>query len=468
MKFTRTLILIILCTLSWCSSCVGSEVSRLLYQQYILDYDSVSVLPMMHKHWNFVKFGDYLNGYSTLKSKTVLLIDEDYAFDHLSFPPDIELYFCGGRLKGDITFNNTYLSGKVKLHGSNISGSIANDLFEAGWLCYGDAKRDDAYNINQILDVCDRIHFNKGTYLLSSYHIVSKTIEEPLQNAVNSHIGIYRDNVSLLGEDGASLLVRDLGVAICVYSKPNDIKHSTRNICFDGLTFRVENDERSFNEFIHTIKLVGVNGMSINNCRFFDYWGDAICLSHYNDGPATGERTLNKHVRILNNYVDGGNHNNRNGISIISGLDVLVEGNTILETSKGNMPGAIDVEANNIAYTIKKIVIRKNIISECKGGVAAICVVSNAQEAPARGITIESNTISSSSKGICLLIESQNATENIRVLNNVFKNCATPLIFRGSGKSKNWVIKGNKLNILFKPKVGGDIQLTNLRTDMKN
>ena len=464
MKLYSTLVFIL--SFFWCNSCTCSEVSRLSYQQSILDFDSVPGLPMKHKHWKSVKFSDYICGNATLDSKTVLLVDNDYTIDQLSLPIDVELYFCGGGLKGDIAFNNTYLSGKVKLHGSNISGSIANDVFEAGWLCYGDAKMDDAKNINQILGVCDKLHFNKGTYLLSSYHTVAETIPAHLQHVVNSHIGLFRDNVSLFGENGASFLIKDIGVAICAYSKPNDIKHSTRNIHIDGLAFRVENDERSFNEFIHTIKLVGVNGMTIMNCQFFDFWGDAICLSHYYDGPETGERTLNRHVKILNNYIDGGNHNNRNGVSIVSGFDVLVEGNTILETSKGNMPGAIDVEANNTAYTIEKIVIKENTISNCKGGVGAICVVSNEQEAPARRIVIDGNTIKSSSKGICLLIDSQNATENIKVLNNVFKNCSSPLIFRGKGKSRNWVIKGNKLNVMFKPKVGGDIQLSNLKTDI--
>lgn len=56
---------------------------------------------------------------------------------------------------------------------------------------------------------------------------------------------------------------------------------------------------------MHTIKLIGVNGMIIKDCRFDDFWGDAICLSHYGDNPKTGERSRNQNIKLLSNSIIG-------------------------------------------------------------------------------------------------------------------------------------------------------------------
>lgn len=435
-------VILLLLILFICTSCNESCVNRLEYISHTLELDSISVHPISHKHWRKIELRDIChNSIDSIRPKTAVLISSDYELDSLVFPPDVELCFCGGSLKGDITFNGTLLSGKVRLHGSTIHGTIENDVFEAGWLCVGNGIQDDANNINQILRVANTIHFNKGTYLLASNHSPQTTLAEKYHKAVDSHIGIYRDGISLLGEDGASFMIKDSTVAISIYSKPNDIKNSVKNVRIDGLTFRVENNGRNFFEYIHTIKLLGVNKCVISNCKFFDFWGDAISLSHYGDIPETGERTRNSHIRISNNYIDGGNHNNRNGISIINGYDVTIENNMLIETSKHNMPGSIDVEANNTAYTIDRILIKNNIISGCDGGLGSIGIVSNKNEAPANNIIIQGNLILHSSKGICLLIDSQNASGNIKIIDNQFVDCTNPLIIRGNGKCRNVVIK---------------------------
>lgn len=464
MNLIKRILPFLYCLLFICESCAGQEVARLRYQQETFIIDSLQEIPLKHKTWKTLDLDEILKSTADVKSNTVLVVDSNIEVDKLELPNNIELNFKGGSLKGQIIFNNTYLSGKVRLQGATISGSVANDCFEAGWICHGNGKRDDAESINQILGVCKNIYFNRGTYLLSSYHKINPELQEQFRSSVESHVGIYQDDITLTGEDGAAFLIKDTGAAICVYSRPEDIKNSTRNIFIKDLTFRVENDGKEFHEFVHTIKMVGVNKIIVDNCKFFDYWGDAICLSHYGDSPQTGERTLNSNVSITNNYIDGDSHNNRNGISLVSAYRVQVIGNTIVESSKGNMPGAIDIEANNKAYTTEKIVIRNNIISKCNGGVGSISIVSNNQEAPAKSIVIQGNYIESSTNGICILVESQESTGYFKVLDNTFYDCKNPMIFRGKGKSKYWVIKGNKYNKLIKPKIGGDIQVSNLKT----
>lgn len=445
------------------------EVPRKEYVQHILDPQETPAPDIHHKAWRIIEDAEGCD-VSTLFStrKVVYKISHNHSFDSLVLPEGCELFFSGGSLKGHVVFTDNYLSGKVRLHGCELSGKVTNKEFEAGWICTGDGRADDSQGINEALAVCNTIHFSKGTYFLDSYHKPWSGVPSTHHSQVKSHIGIFSNNKSLVGDVGASILVKDIGAAICIYSQMNAFNNSTRNVRIEGLTFRNENSGNEFHEYIHTIKLVGSDHVSISNCQFFDFWGDAICLGHYGDIPETGERSRNSNILITNNYIDGISHNNRNGISLVSAKNVLVENNTIVETSKSNMPGAIDIEANNEAYTVDHIVIRNNFISGCRGGVGAISVVSNKLEAPAKNITIQGNKIVSSSKGICILVDSQHSTDGIKVINNTITNCTNPLIFKGKGKSKNWVIKNNIQDILsIRQKIGGDIQVTNLKTDRK-
>lgn len=463
-------VIILICGLILFSitSCNGTEVPRREFVQYALISQETLTPDIKHKSWTIIEDSENCDVSKLLsQSKRVYKISHNHSFDKLVLPKGCEVYFDGGSLKGDITFDSNYLSGKVKLHESTLNGTIVNTSFEAGWICFGDGKKDDAKGINEALKVCNTIHFQKGTYLLSSLHQPLPDLAKNFHEAVNSHVGIFKSGISLIGDQGACLLSKDINRVITIYSLPNEIKRSIKNIKISGLTFRVFNNGKEFHEFVHTIKTLGVNGLSITNCEFFEFWGDAISLSHYGDTPNTGERSRNSHVIIDNNYIDGGNHNNRNGISIISGYDVIINNNTLVETSKDNMPGAIDVEANNSAYTTEKIVIQNNSIYNCKGNVGSIAIVSNKNEAPAKNIVIEGNDIQSSTNGICILIDSKNSTGRIKIRENNISNCNNPLIFRGNGESKNWEIKGNKYNNSIKSKIGGNIQVTNLKTDRK-
>lgn len=441
------------------NSCNGYPIIRLAYQQYELDKSFIQEVTLINKDWKQISSLD------NICEKTILMIESDYVVDTLVLPQKVELHFCGGSLKGNIIFNDTYLSGFVNLRGSHISGNIKNNEFQTGWICYGDGVHDDAQSINQILDVCNNVRFNRGTYLLSSYHNPRNDLSPSHHNSVKSHIGIFRDNITLRGDKGASLLVKEPSAAICVYSLPNDIENSVKDICIEGLTFRNENDGKDFFELLHTIKLIGAKKLSVSNCCFFDFWGDAVSMSHYGDTPATGERTRNSDVKVKDNYIDGGNHNNRNGVSVISGEHVVIENNIFVETSRYNMPGSIDIEANNSAYTVEDIVIKHNVILGCHGGLGAIALVSNDKEAPATKVIIKENVIIDSERGVCFKIDSKSSTENIQVIENKFRNCKTPLLLRGSGSSKNWIIKRNYK--IKKIKFAGELEIKNLRTDVK-
>lgn len=362
--------------------------------------------------------------------------------DTLFVPQNSEIRFEGGGLSGPIVFNKTMLSGQVNLKGASIYGKVRNDVFNASWLCAMDGVADDAKSINEMIEVCGHVFFPRGTYRLkSAYNLINK-IGKRYHKSIRSHIGIQRSNVVLEGEKGTQFLTTDSLGTICLFSKPNSIDKSIRNIEIRNITFTVENDGINFHEFLHTIKTIGVNGLTIENCKFNDFWGDAICLSHYGDNPKTGERTLNQNVKILGNTINGDSHNNRNGISVISGKNVLIKGNVIKNTSRKDMPGGIDVEPNNSAYTIENIRIEKNYIEGVWGH--AITLYINNKEAPAHHIEILSNVIKNSRKsGIAVAIKSDNTTDSIIIKSNHVHADTRPYLFRGNGKSKDWIISDN-------------------------
>lgn len=382
--------------------------------------------------------------------------------DTLKLPVNCELLFDGGTLSGPIVFNGTKLSGNVNLKGSSIKGSIRNKTFEADWLCYKDGKTDDAKNINEMIFVCSNIHFSKGQYRLKSKFNPTGMVEKTLYSQIQTHIGINKSNVKLVGDEGAELLTDVPVGTIFVFSKPNQIENSIKNIEISGLTFTVHNDGKEFHEFMHTVKSMGVNGMTIKNCRFNDFWGDAICLSHYGDDLKTGERTRNQNVRIIGNTIVGGNcHNNRNGISVINGKNILIKENIIRNTSREDMPGGIDIEPNNAAYTIENIQILKNRFEGIlgNGGAISVCMFNGG---PGHRIYIEGNHIRNSKKGIYIYIKTENTTDNLIIKDNYIADDTHPYEFVGHGKSEHWTICGNTFERPCFQNIPGNIKVNNL------
>ncbi len=395
-------------------------------------------------------------------AKYVLRYSHDFS-DTLRVPKGSELCFEGGALSGPIIMDGTELTGKVNLRGSSVSGSVTNKVFNASWLCAGDGVKDDAKSINEMISLCDEIYFPKGVYRLESSFDPSGHIGKSFYSAVKSHIGIYRSGVVLSGEEGAEFVSDKPLNMICIFSRPKQIENSVGNIELKGLKFTVGNDGKTFHEFMHTVKTIGVDTLVIKECEFNDFWGDAICLSHYGDTPQTGERTRNQNVSILNNTITGGDHhNNRNGISIISGQNVLIRDNVIRNTSRDDMPGGIDIEPNNSAYVVENIVIENNLFEGCRGTVGAIGIVMLKDGAPGHNISIVSNTIRNCSNGIAVAIRTKGTTSGIEIRDNHIAADTQACKFIFSGTSKDWKVTDNVFEHPKRTSVPGRIKVENL------
>lgn len=398
-------------------------------------------------------------------NKTYTIRNKHCFTDTLIVPANCTLSFKGGALCGPIRFSNTLLKGNVNLVGSTVEGTLQNTRVDAGWFCHRDGKTDDGPIIQTLISVADTIIFPKGRYYLEKPHEIKLPLPPELVRLVNYPIGITRSNLSLIGEDGATFVVSSVNGTICIYNQPY-LQDACGNLLIDNIVFETHNDGKNFHEYWHSIKVVGVNGLMIRNCSFHDFLGDAICLSHYCDDRTTGERTRNCHVQIVGNTILGGNHyNTRNGISIISGEDVLITGNYICQTSRKDMPGAIDIEADNDVYTVRDIIIENNYIERCRGTAGGICLNTNAKGGPASNVRISDNYIKNCTYGLAFVVNGKNKCENITILNNVIESDTEPYIFVGNGTTRNWSFTGNQFKRKSSRKFGGNIHFSKLITD---
>ena len=171
----------------------------------------------------------------------------------------------------------------------------------------------------------------------------------------------------------------------------------------------------------------------------------------------------NSHVIIRDNIIVGGaHHNTRNGVSVQNGYDVLIDNNYIKSCAREGMPGAIDIEANNTAFTVRYITVSNNTIEDCRGTAGGICVHANSLGGEARNIRILNNCIKNCSYGLAFVVNSDYTTDSYLIQGNIVDEDTYPYIFVGTGKSKNWVVKDN----IFRKKVPtsfpGSIRVINL------
>lgn len=155
-------------------------------------------------------------------------------------------------------------------------------------------------------------------------------------------------------------------------SKQFDDKQSLKNISISNLNFWTDNKKYGFDELTHQISAHGVSNLTINQCTFTGFLGDGIAI---NAGTDFKENygAYNKNVTITNCKFDGVTKDNRQGISFYYCDGFLVENCNFKNTTREDMPGAIDVEPMD-DWQIARNGTIKNCDFENIGGIAAILV----------------------------------------------------------------------------------------------
>lgn len=207
-------------------------------------------------------------------------------------------------------------------------------------------------------------------------------------------------------------------------SAQKDDRNSIKNIRINGLNFLSHVEKYGFDELLHQISAHGVSHFTVENCTFTGFLGDGIAINGGTDF-STFHDAYNKDVKIRNCKFNGINKNNRQAISIYYSDGFKIEHCDFKNTTRNDMPGAIDIEPD------REINISRNgIISNCTfkniGGIGAVTFnLRNASlDNQLRRISyvVENCTFSNVSVAFAVI---GNAQKNAKIVSNdiIFRNC---------------------------------------------
>lgn len=250
-------------------------------------------------------------------------------------------------------------------------GAVAND------------GKDDTAAFQKAVDKLASLHGGKleipaGEYCISHVKFFGKRysnieisgskaiIRQTTPNLRKSvHNGIFKTYAERYSADGC--FVFDAQV-----SNQKDDSQSIKNIAISGLTFISDVEKKGFDELSHQISAHGVSNFSVSDCRFIGFLGDGIAINGGTDFRFFQD-AYNKDVVIKNCAFDGVNNDNRQGISIYYSDGFLIDNCTFKNTTRKDMPGAIDIEPDR-----DNNVVKNGIILNCKfeniGGLGAVTI----------------------------------------------------------------------------------------------
>ena len=294
-------------------------------------------------------------------------------------------------------------TGRYKL---KYSGSVNVKWFGA----FGDGVAYETSAIQKAINNSKDIYIPVGTYLLDN------TI-------------FLKDSTSIIGESSGSTILNILGnyykpSSGILYANSNSSSETLNNIEIKNLTINGNVDTLGFSQHDHSISLHGVRDATIENCNIIGFRGDGIYIG---SGLSDGDERHNYNISIINNIFDGINFDNRNSISIIDCDGCNISNNIFKNTSRSDMPGAIDIEPNTGSfYRAQNIQITNNNIISTHGGLAAISIsiYRELTEEP-KNFTINNNIINGTANGIVVRLAPDKNYRTLPVSLNITGNIIT-------------------------------------------
>ncbi len=255
----------------------------------------------------------------------------------------------------------------------------------------GDGVADDTAAIQACVDAAKNgtkksIYIPAGTYLVSHVDMVGiaysnltfigdgmPTIRFKLPPGGRQIISGYPLPTFARSNLADGIFVLDANVA----NQFTDDANSIKNVTFIGIKWMMDVVTDGFDELMHCICASGTSGLYFDHCQFVGFMGDglAVCRGR-GTGPVVGARPsfgYNANTVVTNCIFDGVNKNNRQAISIYYCDGFTIMDNVFKNTTRSDMPSAIDIEPDNTSTHTRCGIIRRNSFNNI-GGVAAIVV----------------------------------------------------------------------------------------------
>lgn len=176
-------------------------------------------------------------------------------------------------------------------------------------------------------------------------------------------------------------------------------------------------------EWRHGISLFGCKNVRVENLTVRETGGDGIYLG-------VSKKSRGCRQIVIRNVIADANH--RQGLSLISGSDILIE-NCIFKNTAGTAPeGGLDIEPNKDSQFAERIIVR-NCLSEnnAGGGFMAYFLKLSAEKCPPIDITFENCRVASN-KGAAFVVGAvgdHNPSGSIRFINCLAEDIQGPGIY---------------------------------------
>lgn len=135
-------------------------------------------------------------------------------------------------------------------------------------------------------------------------------------------------------------------------------------VAVSSLRLRGTVDTQGFREFEHLISLNGASGTRLTDVTLVGYRGDGVYIG---SGATDSSIRHNRDVRGRGVNFDGINRNNRNCISVVDGRGVSFRDGYMRNSTRADMPGAVDIEPMNRAEECSDIDISGYVVSNVGG-----------------------------------------------------------------------------------------------------
>ena len=247
------------------------------------------------------------------------------------------------------------------------------DVTAAPYRASGDGITDDTAAFQSAIDAVGKVFVPPGVYLIRNLRL--------------------RDGTSLLGADKRSIL-KQAGDANMITAESASGQTHVVDITMKQLQFVGQVITLGFREHTHLVAVNGVRNLLVEDCIFRGFRGDGIYLGGRSTTDSTERHNVG--VRITGCEFDGVNSDNRNGVSVIDGDDVLIERNHFHDCTRSDMPGAVDIEPNHQSFhRVRNIRVQHNNFLDIGGNVGAIAVALAAHQYTLHpeGFHIANNTI---------------------------------------------------------------------------
>lgn len=198
-------------------------------------------------------------------------------------------------------------------------------------------------------------------------------------------------NTTILGGGIGKTVVRPVSAGNSVFfqqSASNAVQDA--NLTFLDMTLYGYTETAGFNEQVPLISINGIDNLLVERVEFKGFQGDGLTIAA---GIVVDDDRENTRITVRDSFFDGINKENRNGISVLSVDNILIDHSYFTRVSKNTMPGAIDFEPNPTSLTsIENVIVRDCTFDDVGGGVGAIAFIIPSDSPVAKDVKILNNT----------------------------------------------------------------------------